>query len=145
LTKISLLTKNALVRTSEFPLLSNVLKRVQFSCQCFTVYLRSTTIVTWLTEHDDVTKSLLRGAPRLGFTLGPQLLGPALPVISHRLHFVPATACSRCRIASWQINMLSAADALVVTDVTAPIEKVPRVEGFVSVYNFTYLTSKRRY
>jgi len=34
------------------------------------VYLRSTTIITRLTEHDDVIKSLLRGAPHL--------LGPAL-------------------------------------------------------------------
>jgi len=33
--------------------------------------LRSTTIVTRLTEHDDVIKSLLRGAPRLGLALGP--------------------------------------------------------------------------
>jgi len=31
----------------------------------------STTIVTRLTEHDDVIKSLLRGAPRLGLALGP--------------------------------------------------------------------------
>jgi len=28
-------------------------------------------MVTRLTEHDDVTKSLLRGAPRLGLGLGP--------------------------------------------------------------------------
>jgi len=37
----------------------------------FTVYLRSTTIVKRLTEHDDVIKSLLRGAPPLGLALGP--------------------------------------------------------------------------
>jgi len=40
--------------------------------------LRSTTIVTRLTEHDDVTKSLLRGVPRPGLALGPHLPGPAL-------------------------------------------------------------------
>jgi len=34
-------------------------------------YLRSTTIVTRLTEHDDVIKLLLRGAPRPGLALGP--------------------------------------------------------------------------
>jgi len=34
--------------------------------------LRSTTIVTRLTEHDDVIKSLFRGAPRLGLALGPE-------------------------------------------------------------------------
>jgi len=28
-------------------------------------------MVTRLTEHDDVIKSLLRGAPRLGLALGP--------------------------------------------------------------------------
>jgi len=41
--------------------------------------LRSTTIVTRLTEHDDVIKSLLRGAPRLGLALGPSSAraGPA--------------------------------------------------------------------
>jgi len=33
--------------------------------------MRSTTIVTRLTEHDDVIKSLLRGAPRLDLALGP--------------------------------------------------------------------------
>jgi len=33
--------------------------------------LRSTTIVTRLTEHDDVIQSLLRGAQRLGLALGP--------------------------------------------------------------------------
>ena len=38
------------------------------------LHLRSTTIVTRLTEHDEVIKSLLRGAPRLGLALG---LGPA--------------------------------------------------------------------
>jgi len=36
-----------------------------------TFYLRSTTIVTWLTEYDDVIKPLLRGAPHLGLALGP--------------------------------------------------------------------------
>jgi len=36
-----------------------------------TVYMRSTTIVTRLSEHDVVTKSLLRGTPRLGLALGP--------------------------------------------------------------------------
>jgi len=35
------------------------------------LYLRSTMILTRLTEHDDVIKSLLRGAPRLGLALGP--------------------------------------------------------------------------
>jgi len=43
-----------------------------------TVYLRSTTIVTWLTEYDDIIKPLLRGAPRLGLALALHLLGPAL-------------------------------------------------------------------
>ena len=66
---ISLLTKNATVRTSEFPLLLNVGKRAQFSCQC--LHLRSTTTVTRLTKHDDVIKPLLRRAPRLGLALGP--------------------------------------------------------------------------
>jgi len=33
--------------------------------------MRSTTIVTRLTEHDDVIKSLLRGDPRPGLALGP--------------------------------------------------------------------------
>jgi len=33
--------------------------------------LRSATIATRLTEHDDVVKSLLRGAPHLGLALGP--------------------------------------------------------------------------
>jgi len=51
--------------------LSNVRKRAQFSCWCFTVSVRSTTIVTRLTEHDDVMKALLKGAPRLGLALGP--------------------------------------------------------------------------
>jgi len=37
------------------------------------VYLRSTTIVTRFTEHDDVIKSLLRGAPHL---LEPALVAP---------------------------------------------------------------------
>ena len=37
------------------------------------LHLRSTTIVTRLTEHDNVIKSLLRGAPRLGLALGPHL------------------------------------------------------------------------
>jgi len=36
-----------------------------------TAYLRSATIVTRLTECDDVIKSLFRGAPRLGRALGP--------------------------------------------------------------------------
>jgi len=31
-----------------------------------------------LTEHDDVIKTLLRGAPRLGLALRPHLLGPSL-------------------------------------------------------------------
>ena len=53
--------------------LSNVSKCAHFSCRCFTVYLRSTTIVIRLTEHDDVIKSLLRGAPRLGLALSPAL------------------------------------------------------------------------
>jgi len=35
------------------------------------LYLRSTTIITRLTEHDDVIQSLFRGAPRLGLALGP--------------------------------------------------------------------------
>jgi len=48
--------------------LSNVSKRAQLCC---TVYLRSATIVTRLTKHDDEIKSLLRGAPRLGLALGP--------------------------------------------------------------------------
>ena len=37
------------------------------------MYLRSTTIVTRLTEHGDVIISLLRGAPRLGLALAPAL------------------------------------------------------------------------
>jgi len=61
-----LLTKNALVRTSEFPLSSNVSKRAQFSCECFT-----SAIVTRLIEYNDVIQSLLRRAPRPGLTLGP--------------------------------------------------------------------------
>jgi len=51
---------------------SNVRKRAQISCSCCTAYLRSTTIVTRLTEHDDVIKSLLRGSPRPGLALGPE-------------------------------------------------------------------------
>jgi len=39
--------------------------------------VRTTKIVTRLTEHDDVIKSLLRGAPRLGLALGPALVGRA--------------------------------------------------------------------
>jgi len=41
-------------------------------------YLRSTTIVTRLTEHDDVIKSLLRGPRALVLHWAPHLLGPAL-------------------------------------------------------------------
>ena len=52
-------------------ILSNVSKRAQFSCQCCTVYLRSATIVTRLTEDDDVIKSLHREAPHWV----PHLLG----------------------------------------------------------------------
>jgi len=39
--------------------------------------VRTTKIVTRLTEHDDVIKSLLRGVPRLGLALGPALVGRA--------------------------------------------------------------------
>ena len=35
------------------------------------MFLRSPTILTRLTEHDDVIKSLLRGAPRQGLAFGP--------------------------------------------------------------------------
>jgi len=35
------------------------------------LHLHFTTIVTQLSEHDDVMQSLLRGAPRLGLALGP--------------------------------------------------------------------------
>jgi len=44
--------------------------------------MRSNTIVTRLTEHDDVNKSLLRGAPRPGLALGPApaRAGPAYSV-----------------------------------------------------------------
>jgi len=47
-----------------------------------TLYLRSTTIVTRLTEHGDVIKSLLRGTPRLGLALdpAPARTGPAREV-----------------------------------------------------------------
>jgi len=45
-----------------------VLIRAHLWC---TAYLRSTTIVTWLTEHDNVIKSLFRGAPHFGLALGP--------------------------------------------------------------------------
>jgi len=44
-----------------------------------TLYLRSTMIVTRLAEHDDVIKSLLRGAPRPGLASGPAPAG-ASPV-----------------------------------------------------------------
>jgi len=62
---ISLSTKNALVRTREFPLLSNDSKHAS------ALYLRSIIVVTRLTEHDDVIKPLLREAPHLGLALGP--------------------------------------------------------------------------
>ena len=48
---------------------SKVSKRAQFSCSCCTAYLPSTTILTRLTEEDDVIKSLLKGAPCLGLAL----------------------------------------------------------------------------
>jgi len=49
-------------------------------------YLRSTTIVTRLTEHDDVIKSLFRGVPRLSLALDPHLPEPALSTI---VHYIP--------------------------------------------------------
>jgi len=52
---------------------SNVSKRAQFSCQCYTVYLRSATIVTRLTEDDDVMKSLRRGVPAHRSCIGPRI------------------------------------------------------------------------
>jgi len=71
--------------------LSNVNKRAQFSCCCCTAYLRSTTIVTRLTEHDGVIKSLLRGALRLGLALGPASAraGPAYDVGQKSLNLLP--------------------------------------------------------
>jgi len=59
--------------------LSNISKRVQFSCYYCTAYLRSTTIVARLPEHDDVIISLLRGPPRPGLAMGPasSRAGPA--------------------------------------------------------------------
>jgi len=41
-------------------------------------------MVTRLTDRDDVIKSLLRGAPRIGLALGPASAraGPALDVLS---------------------------------------------------------------
>ena len=136
--QISLLIKNALIGTSEFPLLSNVNKPgpspaggpvvpgppfeigaphfafgplvatyIQYCVlkmwppsgfwpplllnpgdgpvanvhisRVSALHLRSTTIVTWLSEHDDGIKSLLRGAARLDLASGPALrscIGP---------------------------------------------------------------------
>jgi len=66
-----MLTNNAPVRTSEdLPLLSNVSKRIQFSCQGFTCTPCHGRIAR-LTEHDDVIKPLRRRTPRLGLVLGP--------------------------------------------------------------------------
>ena len=48
---------------------SNISKGAQFLCSCCTVYLPSTTILTRLTEDDDVIKSLHKGAPCLGLAL----------------------------------------------------------------------------
>jgi len=60
------------------------------------LHLRSTTIVTRLTERDDVIKSLLREAPRLGLALGPaprSCIGPRAEVLRWALHLLgPALA-----------------------------------------------------
>jgi len=50
-----------------------------FNSRVGALYLRSTTVVIRLTEHDDVIKQLIRGAPRLGLALGsaPARAGPA--------------------------------------------------------------------
>ena len=53
--------------------------------------MRSTTIVTRLTVHDDVMKSLLRGAPRLGLALGPAS-ARAVPGYKRFVH----GACKAC-------------------------------------------------
>jgi len=65
-----LLTNNAFVRTSdEFPLLLNVSKPAQFLCLGFRrAHYHGR--ITRLTEHDDVIRQLLRGAPRLCLALG---------------------------------------------------------------------------
>jgi len=64
-----LLTKNALVRTSEFPFelqqTCSILALVL--CCIFALYHDRNTV----DEHDDVIKSLLRGIPCLGLALGP--------------------------------------------------------------------------
>jgi len=60
------------------------------------VYLRSTTIVTRLTEHDDVIKSLLRGAPRPGLALGPASAGAGTEKEDTSL-----ARCSNQRLVSW--------------------------------------------
>jgi len=74
-----LFANNVLGRTSdEFPLLlSNVSKSAEFSWKSFISALYHGRI-TQLTEHDDVIKPLLRGAPRLCLALipAPAWVGP---------------------------------------------------------------------
>jgi len=53
-------------RLPNYRTLANVL-----NCRVSALHLRSTAIVTWLTEHDDVIQSLHRVAPRPGLALGP--------------------------------------------------------------------------
>jgi len=42
-------------------------------------------IVTRLTEHDDITKSLLRGVPRLGLALDPASARAVPDLMKHAL------------------------------------------------------------
>jgi len=69
---------------------------VLYSCVNALLYINAllccTTIVTQLTEHDDVIKSLLRGAPRLGLALAP---APARAGPDHSLFYIDRRLCKR--------------------------------------------------
>ena len=72
-------TKNFSSELADF--VSNVSKRAQLSCSCCTVYLPSITILTRLTEDDDVIKSLLREAQCQALALSPasrSCIGPCI-------------------------------------------------------------------